>query len=159
MLRYIPGALVLLISLQCSADLRVNSPNEACTLLTDSHLRAGEWSKAQGGREGCQSTARLLSVKNSSMISFSVDGIDNKPLKVRLLLDVASADDVDPAKRELVKATKRLAVRALGLSIPFPVEESIMKGTPIRLALGLGTLTITRTANINGGYQMAVVME
>jgi len=159
MIRYIPGALALLFSMHCSADLRVKSSDEACALLTDAHLRGGEWGQTPDGKEGCRSNPRPLNANSSGVISFLVEGSDNRPVKVRLLVDIPAPDDEAPAKRELVKVTKRLVVRALGLSLPFPAEESIMKGIPVILPLGTGTLTISRTSGVRGHYQMSVAME
>jgi len=159
MVRSIPGFLALMISLQCFADLRVSSPGQSCRLLTDVHLRAGDWVRSVEGLEGCRSSARTISLDNPNLILFFVEGRDSIPLKLNVLVDVSAVDDGDPAKRELVKVTKRLAVRALGLSIPYLVEESIMKGTPFSLSLGVGKLTFTRTPIVKGRYQMAVAAE
>lgn len=159
MIRFIQGFLVLMISLQCFADLRISSPNQSCRLLTDVHLRADDWVRSADGLESCRSIARTISLGNPNLILFFVEGRDSRPLKLSVLVDVSSIADEDPAKRELVKATKRLAVRALGLSIPYLVEESIMKGTPFALPLGVGKLTFTRTPIVKGRYQMAVVAE
>jgi hypothetical protein len=161
MFRYVPACFILIFSMNSVADLRVKSAHDACTLLTDSRLRAGEWTSNENAPQSCSSPARPVAaaMPAGSRISFSAQGNDDIPRTLKLVVDVLSAEDEEHAKRELVKTTKRLSVRALGLSIPFPLEESIMKGKPAQLAIGTGTITVTRTKGIKGQYQLMVTLE
>jgi hypothetical protein len=160
-LRPVFGAVALLLSLNCAAELRVKSPVQVCRLLADTQLRAGDWRHDDSGSQGCSSGIRPIAPDspNGSLIAYAAEGADDLPTRVTLTLDEISKVDDDRAKRELVRATKRLAVRVLGLSIPHSAEESIMKGTPAKLELGSGTLTIIRTAKAEGRYEMKVVMQ
>ncbi|AHZ67235.1 hypothetical protein OU5_0156 [Pseudomonas mandelii JR-1] len=59
----------------------------------------------------------------------------------------------------MIKATKRLSVRALGLSIPHKIDESILKGENVQLEVGSGVVTITRTNRAQGAYQLTLTMR
>ncbi|MBD8121486.1 hypothetical protein IFT62_09700 [Pseudomonas lutea] len=160
-LRPICGAVALLLSLNCAAELRVKSPAQICRLLADTQLRAGDWRQDDTGSQGCSSGTRPVSadVPAGSQIGYAAEGADDIPTRVTLTLGGISKADDDLAKRELVRASKRLAVRVLGLSMPHSAEESIMKGAPAKLEFGSGTLTIIRTAKAEGRYEMKVVMQ
>ncbi|GEM_PF-1488393 len=161
MLRVAAGVVGVCCSLNSFADLRPQSIEQLCTVLNDTQLRAGEWTTHKDGQEGCSSGARLIrpDAVDGNKISFAAEGASGTASRVRLVLNVMLPSDDDAAKRELIRATKRLSVRALGLSIPHSFDEAIMKGAPINLAVGSGHATLTRTVVNKQNYVLSVVME
>jgi len=145
----------------CLADLKEQSTAQMCTLLNDTQLRAGEWITRQDGSEGCASGARLVkgAAGEINRISYAAEGSEGKSSRVKLVLNVLSPSTDDAAKRELIRASKRLSVRVLGMSIPHSFDEAIMKGTPIVLEVGSGKTVLTPTAANNQSYVLTVVME
>jgi hypothetical protein len=143
------------------ADLRNLSTAQMCTVLNDTQLRAGEWTTRQDGTEGCASRARFVTANPSEInkISYSAEGLDGKSRRVKLVLSVLSPPNSEAAKRELIRASKRLSVRVLGLSIPHAFDEAIMKGTPISLEVGGGKAVLTRTMANTQTYVLSVIME
>ncbi|MDH0747833.1 DUF6030 family protein [Pseudomonas sp. GD03842] len=160
-LRYMAGVVGLCCSMACLADLRPQSAAQLCTALNDTQLRANEWTARKDGQEGCSSGARPVKADrvDGNTISFSAEGAEGIPRRVKLVLNVVLPSDEDAARRELIKATKRLSVRALGLSIPHAFDEAILKGTPINLAVGDGHASLTRTVVNKQNYVLSVVME
>jgi hypothetical protein len=160
-LRVALGFAGMCCSLSCLADLRPQSVEQLCTVLNDTQLRAGEWTTHKDGQEGCSSGARLIKpdAVDGNKISFAAEGTQGTPSRVKLILNVMLPSDDDAAKRELIRATKRLSVRTLGLSIPHAFDEAIMKAAPIRLQVGSGQATLTRTAVNKQTYVLSVVME
>lgn len=161
MMRFVLAASTLAFSLNGAAELRVKSPGEACSILSDTRLRASEWTLNPEGKEGCWSAARPIApaAKDGNTLAFSAEGARSMPERLSLVLKVSSSADDDHAKRELVKATKRLSVRALGLSIPHALEDTIMKGQSAHVTVGSGAITVARTALSKGSYQVTVVMQ
>ena len=161
MLRVALGLIGVWCSLNCFADLRPQSVVQICTVLNDTQLRAGEWTIHQDGQEGCTSGSRPIKPDSldGNKISFAVEGAEGAPNRVKLILNVILRSDEDAAKRELIRATKRLSVRALGLSIPHTFDEAIMKGAPIGLDVGSGRAILTRTVINKQTYVLSVVME
>ncbi|MGH8420139.1 MAG: hypothetical protein ACRER8_23115 [Pseudomonas sp.] len=161
MLRVALGLFGVWCSFNCFAELRPQSPAQLCTVLTDTRLRAGEWTTHEDGREGCASGARLIrpDAADGNKISFVAEGAKGTPERVKLILNVMLPSDEDAAKRELIRATKRLSVRALGLSIPHTFDEAIMKAAPIDLNVGSGRAILTRTVVNKQSYVLSVVME
>ncbi|MFJ3485989.1 hypothetical protein ACIPL1_21715 [Pseudomonas sp. NPDC090202] len=160
MLRSTLAIVAASVSFGCVAELRVSSTSQVCGLLRDTQLRAGEWAPGSDGREGCASEARSVSANAAgSTIAYTAEGTDGIPQRLKLTVQVASAADDDAAKRELVKATKRLAVRALGMSVPHVVDESIMKARPARVDVGSGHVTLTRTPATGQRYELTVSVE
>nr|GEZ92769.1 hypothetical protein [Tanacetum cinerariifolium] len=103
-LRPICGAVALLLSLNCAAELRVKSPVQICRLLADTQLRAGDWRQDDTGSQGCSSGTRPVSadVPAGSQIGYAAEGADDIPTRVTLTLGGISKADDDLAKRELV---------------------------------------------------------
>ncbi|MHC8320496.1 hypothetical protein ACYZT4_07325 [Pseudomonas sp. GB2N2] len=161
MMRFVLAASALAFSLNGAAELRVKSAGEVCSILSDTRLRASEWTRNPDGKEGCWSPARLIAptAKDGNTLAFSAEGASSTPERLSLVLKVSSPADDDSAKRELVKATKRLSVRALGLSIPHSIEETIMKGQSAKFQVGAGAITVARTTPSKGSYQVTVVMQ
>ncbi|WP_223537992.1 hypothetical protein [Pseudomonas sp. GL-B-16] len=161
MLRVVLGLVGVWYSLSCFADLRPQSVGQICSVLNDTQLRAGEWTKHKGGHEGCTSGSRRIRPDSldGNKISFAADGVGEAPNRVELRLNVILPSDVDAAKRELLRATKRLSVRALGLSIPHMFDEAIMNGVPISLDVGSGRASLSQTVINNQSYVLSVVME
>lgn len=161
MLRVAVGVAGLWCSINCLAELRPQSTAELCTVLNDTQLRANEWSVQKGGEEGCSSGARpIKSVQvDGNTISFSAEGIDGIPSRVKLILTVFKSSEDDAARGELIKATKRLSVRVLGLSIPHAFDEAILKDAPVSLPVGSGRATLTRTVVDKKSYLLTVIME
>lgn len=161
MIRFFLVVSTLACALNCAAELRVKSPAETCSILSDTRLRASEWRLNADGKEGCWSQARPVAptIQNGNTLAFSAEGASTTPEQLRLVLTVSSLTDDDSAKRELVKATKRLSVRALGLSIPHSIEETIMKGQTAQFQVGSGAIAVARTAQSAGSYQLTVVMH
>lgn len=161
MLRLTFAFVIFSISFNSLADLRLQSPPQLCTVLNDTQLRAGEWTTYQDGHEACTSGARLITPTSTdgNKISFIAEGASGTPNRVKLTLNVLLPSDEDAAKRELIKATKRLSVRALGLSIPHKFDEAIVKGAPIQLDVGSGRATLTRKEINKQSYVLTVVME
>jgi len=159
--RLIFAVIAASLSLNCFAQLRVQTAVQVCTLLNDTQLRAGEWITHPDGDEGCSSGARPISATSTdgNRISFLAEGSSGTPNRVKLILKVLLPSDEDAAKREMVRATKRLAVRALGLSIPHSIDEAIMKGLPAKLDVGSGKITVTRTAINKQSYVLAILIE
>lgn len=145
----------------CLADLQGQPLDKTCSMLNDTKLRAGQWTVYEDGREGCLSVVRPVSEgqPDGNEISFLAEGKGGVATRVKLILNVASSSGEDAAKRELVKATKRLSVRALGRSIPHAFDEAIMHGTPIKLEVGSGQATLGRTSPSKGSYVLSVIME
>jgi hypothetical protein len=144
----------------CLADIQGQPLNSVCSVLYDTKLRAGQWTAYEGGLEGCRSVVRpvIPDEPGGSDIAFIAEGENGVAKRVKLVLSVTPASE-DAAKRELIKATKRLAVRALGRSIPYAFDEAIMHGVPIKLEVGSGHATLARTAPSKGRYVLSVVME
>ncbi|MNK95204.1 hypothetical protein D3C87_1154320 [compost metagenome] len=161
MLRLALALVATSVSLSSLADLRLQSPDQICSILKDTQLRAGEWTSFQDGHEACASGARLATPTSTdgNKIAFFAEGASGKPQRVRLTLNVLLPSDEDAAKRELLRATKRLSVRALGLSIPHQLDEAIMRGLPLQLEIGSGRATLTRTGVSKQSYMLSVVME
>lgn len=161
MLRVALGLVGVWCSFNCFADLQPQSAAQICTVLNDTQLRAGEWTTHKDGLEGCASGSRLIRPDSidGNKISFAAEGMGGVPSRVKLLLNVMLPSDDDAAKRELIRATKRLSVRALGLSIPHTFDEAILKGAPINLRVGSGHATLTRTVVNKQNYVLSVVME
>ncbi|MFJ5295604.1 hypothetical protein ACIQAL_03615 [Pseudomonas sp. NPDC088368] len=67
--------------------------------------------------------------------------------------------DEEAGKRELVKATKRLAVRVLGLSAPHFIDEAIIKGNPAKIEIGSGTVTLNKKVVNKNSYVLTILME
>ncbi|MDO8404203.1 MAG: hypothetical protein Q7T27_12005 [Pseudomonas sp.] len=128
---------------------------------SDTRLRANTWSTSADGTEGCSSPVRDISAGSTSgnTIRFVAQGADHIPEHLSLIIDIASPSLTDDAKREMIKATKRLSVRALGLSIPHKIDESILKGENVQLEVGSGVVTITRTNRAQGAYQLTLTMR
>jgi len=161
MVRLIAALISCSLSLSCLADLRLQSPSQICTVLNDTQLRAGEWTTYQDGHEGCTSGARLITPTSTdgNKISFIAEGSSGAPNRVKLTLNVHLPSDEDAAKRELIRATKRLSVRMLGLSIPHRFDEAIVKGEFIQLDVGSGRATLMRTSVNKQSYVLSVLME
>jgi hypothetical protein len=161
MVRVAIAAISASFTFNCLADLKEQPTEQMCTLLNDTRLRAGEWITRQYGIEGCASGARLVKEHPGEInrISYAAEGLDGKASRVKLVLNVLSPSTDDAAKRELIRASKRLSVRVLGMSIPHSFDEAIMKGTPIVLEVGSGKTVLTRTAANNQSYVLTVVME
>ena len=161
MLRLVSALVSFFLTFNCLADLRLQSPAQACTVLNDTELRAGEWTPHQDGHEGCTSGARLVTATSTdgNKISFIVEGLSGVPNRVRLILSVHLPSDEGAAKRELIKATKRLSVRMLGLSIPEKFNQSILKGESIQLDVGSGRASLIRTSVNKQSYVLSVLME
>lgn len=161
MIRFLLAASVAVLSLSCAAELRITSPNEACSVLRDTRLRANSWSIKADGTEGCSSTVRAITVNSSSgnTIAFMAQGTDQVPELLILKIDITSPSVADDAKREMIKATKRLSVRALGLSIPRSVDNAILTGENASLHVGSGVVVITRTNRDKGAYQLMLTMH
>ncbi|WP_143070260.1 hypothetical protein [Pseudomonas sp. NFR16] len=96
---------------------------------------------------------------DNNRISYSAEGGEGVARRVKLTLQVMLPSDDNAAKRELIRATKRLAVRALGRSIPHAFDEAILKASPLNLDVGSGRAMLTRTAINKQGYVLSVVME
>jgi hypothetical protein len=145
----------------CLADIREQSLARICSALYDTELRAGQWTTYEGGTEGCRSLARPVrpGETNGNQISFLAEGTNGAPLRVKLILTIVSPSGEDAAKSELIKATKRLSVRALGRSLPHAFDQAIMKGVPIKLTVGSGDASLTRTTLSQNGYVLSVIME
>lgn len=145
----------------CLADIRGQSLHKICSVLYDTELRAGQWTTYENGREGCRSLARPVrpTQTDGNQISFLAEGTYGSPERVKLILNIASSSGEETAKKELIKATKRLSVRALGRSIPHAFDEAIMKGVPIKLSVGSGHASLTRTNLSKNSYVLSVVME
>ena len=92
-------------------------------------------------------------------ISYSANGTQGVPSRVQLLLSVNVPSEEEAAKRELVKAAKRLSIRTLGLSTPPSIVESIMKGRPAKLEVGSGSITVSRQTNNKQNYVLTVSIE
>lgn len=161
MIRVALGIIAVGLSTNCLADLQPQSASQICTVLSDTRLRAGEWTTQKDGHEGCTSGARPINADllDGNKITFSADGLDGSPHSVRLSLTVVVSSDDYAAKRELIKATKRLSVRTLGLSIPHAFDEAIEKGIPIVLSVGSGHASLTRTAISKQSYLLSVEMK
>lgn len=161
MLRIALGVAGVCCALNCFADLRPQSATQICTVLSDTQLRAGEWTTHKDGQEGCSSGARPIKPDSDdgNKIYFAAEGAGGIPNRVSLILDVMLPSDDVAAKRELIRATKRLSVRTLGLSIPHTFEEAIMKASAINLVVGNGHAILTRTVVNKGKYVLSVVME
>jgi hypothetical protein len=86
-------------------------------------------------------------------------GTDQVPERLGLKIDITSPALADDAKLEMIKATKRLSVRALGLSIPHSVDNAILKGENASLQVGSGVVIITRTNRDKGAYQLMLTMQ
>jgi len=149
------------LSLDCAAQLQVSSPVQACSPLVDTQLRAGKWTQYPDGKQGCRSAARVIASdgKGMSTIAYAAEGEDGIPKRVMLVADVLSPADAEWARRDLIKAAKRLSIRVLGLSMPHSIDEAIMKEKYARLSVGSGTITFDRTDTIKGRYQLTLVME
>jgi hypothetical protein len=145
----------------CLADIREQSLPKICSALYDTELRAGQWTTYEGGTEGCRSLARPIQPGETAgnQIAFLAEGTDGTPVRVKLILTIVSSSGEDAAKRELIKATKRLSVRALGRSIPHAFDQAIMKGLPIKLTVGSGDASLTKTKTSQNGYVLSVIME
>lgn len=145
----------------CVADIQGQPLTNICSVLNDTKLRAGQWTVYEDGREGCRSVVRPVrpDQADGSTISFLAEGEGGAATRVKLILEVASRSGEDAAKRELIKATKRLSVRALGRSIPHAFDEAIMQGAPIKLEVGSGHATLGRTKPSKGTYILSVVMD
>lgn len=161
MIRVALGFIGVCSAFNCFADLRSQSAEQICTVLNDTHLRAGEWTTRMDGQEGCSSGARLIKpdAVDGNRISFAAEGAGGTPSRVKLILNVTLPSDEDAAKRELIKATKRLSVRTLGLSIPHSFDEAINKAAPLNLEVGSGRAMLTRTVVNKQHYVLSVVME
>lgn len=161
MIRFFLAASAALLSLSSAAELRITSANEACSVLSDTRLRATSWSIKADGTEGCSSTARAITINSSSgnTIAFMASGTDQVPERLGLKIDITSPALADDAKLEMIKATKRLSVRALGLSIPHSVDNAILKGENASLQVGSGVVIITRTNRDKGAYQLMLTMQ
>ncbi|WP_162098740.1 DUF6030 family protein [Pseudomonas sp. R62] len=161
MIRLFLTAFAAVLSLTCVAELRITSPNEACSVLSDTRLRADSWSIQADRTEGCSSSVRAITVDSPSgnTIAFMVQGTNQVPERFSLKIDIASPNLADDAKREMIKAAKRLSVRALGLSLPHSVDNAILKGENISLQVGSGAVIITRTDGDKGDYQLALTMQ
>jgi len=59
-----------------------------------------------------------------------------------LTFNVVLPSNEDAAKKELVRAGKRLSIRTLGHSIPHSFDEAIMKAVPIELEVGSGNASL-----------------
>lgn len=145
----------------CLADIQGQPLRNICSVLFDTKLRAGQWTVYEDGREGCRSLVRpvIPGQDDGNNISFLAEGENGVATRVKLIVNVASSSGEDGAKRELVKATKRLSVRALGRSIPHAFDEAIMHGAPLKLEVGSGHATLDRTTQVKGRYVLSVVME
>lgn len=161
MIRFFLAASGVMLSFNCAAGLRISSPADACSVLSDTRLRANTWSVNTDGSEGCSSPVRDPKVGNTSgnTIKFIARGSDHVPEYLSLIIDISSPSFADDAKREMIKASKRLSVRALGLSIPHKIDEAIMKGVNARLQVGSGAVTITRTNKAQGAYLLTLTMQ
>ena len=161
MLRVALGIVGVCYALNCFAGLVPKSSAQTCAVLYDTQLRAGDWTLYQDGKEGCTSGARLIKPDSvdSNLISFSAEGARGTPSRVVLVLDVKLPSDDIAAKRELIRATKRLGIRVLGFSIPHTFDEAIMRGAPISLVVGSGRAILTRTVVNKQSYLLSVVME
>jgi hypothetical protein len=161
MLRIALGLVGVWCSFNCFADLRPQSAEQICTVLNDTQLRAGEWTTRMDGHEGCGSGPRLIRADSAdaNKISFAAQGAGGTPVRVELILNVTLPSDEDAAKRELIRATKRLSVRTLGLSIPYTFETAIKKAAPITVDVGSGRAILTRTVVNKQTYVLSVVME
>lgn len=148
-------------SFTCLAALRAQSVDQFCTALNDTQLRAGEWSSYGDSLEGCKSGPRLTGTGpvDDNKISYAVEGVGRVATRVKLTLQLTLPSDDNAAKRELIRATKRLSVRALGLSIPHSFDEAIMRASPINLAVGTGRAILTKTAVDKRSYVLSVIME
>jgi len=155
------AVLAFAVSLDCAAQLQVSSPVQACSPLVDTQLRAGEWTQYPDGKQGCRSAARVIASdrNGTSTIAYSAEGEDGIPNRVMLVADVHSPADAEWARRDLIKAAKRLSVRVLGLSMPHSLDEAIIKEKYARLFVGSGSITFDRTPTIKGRYTLTVVME
>jgi len=151
MRRFALAVIAVSFSFGCHAELKIKSTPQICTLLNDTQLRTGEWAVQADGQEGCVGGARPISPGSSdpNRIAYSADGINGTPDRVQLRLYVNVPSDEETAKRELVKAAKRLSIRTLGLSTPPSIVDSIMKGRPAKLEVGNGSITVSRLANNN----------
>lgn len=160
MVRFLLAASAAVWSLGCIAELRITSPNEACNVLSDTRLRASSWSIQTDGTEGCSSSERAITADSSSgnTIAFIAQGTNRIPERFSLKIDIASPSVADDAKREMIKATKRLSVRALGLSIPHSIDNAILKGENLSLQVGSGTVIITRSNRAKGAFQLILTM-
>jgi hypothetical protein len=161
MLRLVLGLAAFSLASSCLADIQEQSLAKICSVLYDTELRAGQWTKYEDGREGCRSSERLVrpAQADGNRIAFLAEGSDGAPNRVRLNLSIISTSGEEDAKRELIKATKRLSVRALGRSIPHAFDEAIMRSAPIKLAVGSGHATLTKTKLNKHSYVLSVVME
>lgn len=160
-LQALVGVTGLLCAISCFADLRPQSAAQLCTTLNDTQLRAGEWIVDEDGQGRCSSGPRpIKTAKNGdNTIAYAVEGRGDAPSRVKLTLNVVVPSDDDGAKRELIRATKRLSVRALGLSIPHSFDEAIFKAKPITLEVGSGRATLARTVVDKRRYLLSVIME
>jgi hypothetical protein len=161
MFRFALGIASCTITSLCMAGIQGQPLTNICSVLNDTKLRAGQWTVYEDGREGCRSLVRpvLPGQDDGNNISFLAEGENGVATRVKLIVSVASSSGEDAAKRELVKATKRLSVRALGRSIPHAFDEAIMHGAPIKLEVGSGHATLARTTPVRGSYVLSVVME
>jgi hypothetical protein len=161
MVRLLVGCVAICCSLNCMAALQPQSLAQLCTVLSDTRLRGGEWARYENGEEGCKSGQRSIKpdAVDNNKISFRAKGVDGVAHRVELTLQVVLPSDEYAAKRELIRATKRLAVRVLGLSIPHAFDEAIINAVPIHLEVGGGQATLTRTMLNKQGYVLSVMME
>jgi hypothetical protein len=145
----------------CLGDIQGQPLANICSVLYDTKLRAGQWTVYEDGREGCRSVVRPIipDQPDGADISYLAEGANGAATRVKLILNVAASSNQDAAKRELIRATKRLSVRALGRSIPHEFDEAIMHGRPIKLGVGSGSATLARTVPSKGNYVLSVVME
>jgi hypothetical protein len=154
--------LVLFTTIDCSAALQTDEPAVVCSILRDTQLLAGTWTQASADEALCQSPGRAVrdDQEQNSQITYLAEGVANRVKRVSLVVKINNPKAQDAAERELLRATNRLSVRLLGLSIPIEIRDALKTSKPANATVGSGSIHVYRE-QVKGSRNTSifVVME
>lgn len=152
---------LLLVSVNCFAELAVTSPSQACSLLSSSSLPGGTWHDQEDGTWGCSSD--YLEIGSGSLpnnLAYYVDGGVVSPVQVKLVLNYNKPKSRDAATKALLSASNALSQKALGVKLPAPIVKAVTAGQAATSDAGSGVIDVLREDWPNGkGYEVHVVMR
>lgn len=153
---------LLLMSVNCFADLVVTSPSEACSLLSGSSLPGGTWRDQEDGAWGCSSDYLEIGAGSPlpNNLAYYVDGGVVSPTQVKLVLNYNKPKSKDAATKALLSASSTLSQKALGVKLPAGITKAIASSQPATSQAGSGVIDVLREDWPSGkGYEIHVVMR
>ncbi|OPA86300.1 hypothetical protein BFW87_26540 [Pseudomonas fluorescens] len=162
MLKFALVPLMLALSVDCLADLKLTSPETACAFLSDSGLKGRKWTDYGDGTSGCASNYKDIGTGSplANNLAYYALGSGSTVDQVKLVLNFNQPKTPGPSVQALGKAAEKLTQKALGAALPASIKKAIALGQPQVAAVGTGSVEVLREEWPTGkGYEVHVIMR